>query len=178
MKKEKIVYLSPSTQEKNKGVGDYGTEEFRMNKIADILEEKLVSAGYKVYRNSPKDLLQEIIVKSNELKPDIHVALHSNGSSIGKGRGPEIFTNRPETDAAKLAEYIYEEILKLYYDKSLGRGIKYTNELAEIIYVNAPAVLLEVAFHDNEMDAKWIIANKEQIAKAIFLGIEKYFDSK
>ena len=36
------VYLSPSVQENNIGIGNYGTEEKRMNEIADIVEDKLI----------------------------------------------------------------------------------------------------------------------------------------
>lgn len=32
------VYISPSSQEDNRGVGNYGTEEVRMNQIADVVE--------------------------------------------------------------------------------------------------------------------------------------------
>ena len=53
----------------------------------------------------------------------------------------------------------------------------FTSSLYEIIRTNAPAVLLEVAFHDNPEDATWIINNEEQIAEAIVTGINNYFSS-
>lgn len=45
----KIVYLSPSTQERNIGYGNYSTEEKRMNGVADVVQEILVEHGIKVY---------------------------------------------------------------------------------------------------------------------------------
>ena len=39
------VYLSPSTQDKSFGIGDFGVEEFRMNQIADAVEEVLLKDG-------------------------------------------------------------------------------------------------------------------------------------
>lgn len=175
---QKIVYLSPSTQEYNVGYGDYGTEEYRMNRITDILEGILKKQGYTVYRNNPNEKLSEAVRKSNEIGPDIHVALHSNASANGNSaQGPEIFANRPNTPGARLAQDIYDEIVKIYPYDNKGRGVLYTSSLYEIIRTNAPAVLLEVAFHDNAEDANWIINNEEQIAQAVARGINTYFNS-
>lgn len=173
---QRVIYLSPSVQEKNIGVNDFGTEEYRMNRIADILQELLEDAGYIVYRNNPENTLSQIVRESNQIRPDIHVAIHSN-SNGPTSRGPEIFTNRPGTSGDRLANYIYNEILNIYPESELGRGVKYTSELYEIINTLAPAVLLETAFHSNVDDANWIINNERQIAEAIFNGINSYFNS-
>ena len=174
---DKVIFLSPSAQEYNVGYGDFGTEEYRMNRIADILEKLLVEEGFTVYRNNPNEKLSAAVKKSNEIKPDIHVALHSNASGEGfNAQGPEIFANRPDTSGARLAQAIYDEIMEIYPDPTKGRGVLYTSSLYEIVRTNAPAVLLEVAFHDNPEDANWIIENEEQIAQAIANGINNYFN--
>ncbi len=41
----KHVYLSPSMQEGNIGVGEYGTEEKRMNQSCDVVEAVLKEHG-------------------------------------------------------------------------------------------------------------------------------------
>ena len=174
---EKVIFLSPSAQEYNVGYGDFGTEEYRMNRIADIVERLLKEEGYTVYRNNPNEKLSAAVKKSNEIGPDIHVALHSNASGEGfSAQGPEIFANRPDTSGDRLANAIYEEIMQIYPDPSKGRGVLYTSSLYEIVRTNAPAVLLEVAFHDNPEDTNWIINNEETIAQAIVNGINNYFD--
>lgn len=172
---EKVIYLSPSTQEKNEGVNEYGTEELRMNELADKLQELLENNNFTVYRNNPNDSLQQVVSESNAINPNLHIALHSNAGG-GEARGPEIFTNRPNTPGDLLAKLIYEEILNIYPDKELGRGIKYTDRLYEIINTTSPSILIEVAFHDNIDDAKWIMDNTEQIALAIFNGIQEFFN--
>lgn len=175
---DKVIYLSPSTQEFNVGVGDYGTEEYRMNRITDIVERLLKEQGYTVYRNNPKDKLSAVVRESNSISPDIHVSLHSNASGKGfNAQGPEIFANRPNTSGDRLANFIYDEIIDIYPDKDKGRGVLYTSSLYEVIRTTAPAVLLEVAFHDNAEDAKWIIDNEENIARAVVKGINNYFNS-
>jgi N-acetylmuramoyl-L-alanine amidase len=175
---DKVIYLSPSAQEYNIGYGDFGSEEYRMNRIADIVEKLLKEQGYTVYRNDPNERLSQIVRESNEINPDIHVALHSNASGEGfSAQGPEIFANRPNTPGDRLANQIYNEIMQVYPDPTKGRGVLYTSSLYEIIRTNAPAVLLEVAFHDNPEDAQWIIDNESQIAQAIVSGINSYFSS-
>ncbi len=176
MENNKVVFLSPSLQEWNIGINNYGTEEKRMNEIADYLENILRKRGYIVYRNEPSQSLGDTVQKSNEIRPDIHVAIHSNASGPSvSGKGPEIYSNRPDTSGARLAQYIYDEIKSIYpYDA--GRGVLYTNNLYEIINTLAPAVLLEVAFHDEEDDARWIIENEEKIANAIANGIDEFFN--
>lgn len=173
---DRVIFLSPSAQEYNIGYGDFGSEEYRMNRIADIVEKMLKEQGYTVYRNNPNEKLSDVVRRSNEVNPDIHVALHSNASGEGfSAQGPEIFANRPNTPGDRLANLIYNEIMQIYPDPTKGRGVLYTSSLYEIIRTNAPAVLLEVAFHDNPEDAQWIIDNESQIAQAIVSGINSYF---
>ena len=173
---DRVIFLSPSAQEYNIGYGDYCSEEYRMNRIADIVEKMLRDQGYTVYRNNPNEKLSDAVRRSNEVNPDIHVALHSNASGEGfSAQGPEIFANRPNTPGDRLANLIYNEIMQIYPDPTKGRGVLHTSSLYEIIRTNAPAVLLEVAFHDNPEDAQWIINNEEQIAQAIVSGINSYF---
>ena len=52
------VYLSPSPRHFNRGYGTYGTEEERMNLIADVAELELVRNGLTVERNNPSYDLQ------------------------------------------------------------------------------------------------------------------------
>ena len=173
---DRVIFLSPSAQEYNIGYGDYGSEEYRMNRITDIVEKMLRDQGYTVYRNNPNEKLSDAVRRSNEVNPDIHVALHSNASGEGfSAQGPEIFANRPNTPGDRLANLIYNEIMQIYPDPTKGRGVLHTSSLYEIIRTNAPAVLLEVAFHDNPEDAQWIINNEDQIAQAIVSGINSYF---
>ena len=121
---DKVIYLSPSAQEYNIGYGDFGSEEYRMNRIADIVEKLLKEQGYTVYRNNPNERLSQIVRESNEINPDIHVALHSNASGEGfSAQGPEIFANRPNTPGDRLANQIYNEIMQVYPDPTKGRGV-------------------------------------------------------
>lgn len=166
----KSIYLSPSMQENNIGVAGYGTEEFRMNQVSDVVERILKRHGITVYRNKPDWTLQKVAQDSNSKKPNLHFAIHSNA---GGGRSGEIYAYAPGGEGEKAARAIYSELEPI--TPSADRGVKFWPELYELRKTSAPAVLVEIAFHDNEDDAKWIIANIEKIGAALAKGVLKYF---
>lgn len=166
----KKVYLSPSTQEHNVGSGNYGTEEARMNQIADITQKVLQGHGVDVLRNKPEWSLGQVVNDSNRVKPDLHFAIHSNA---GGGRGAEVFAYAAGGNGEKAAKEIYSEIEPL--TPTSDRGVKFNPSLYELRNTNAPAALVEIAFHDNAEDAAWIVGNIEAIGTALAKGVLKYF---
>ena len=176
----KTIYLSPSTQEKNIGFGNYGTEEKRMNQVADVTERVLKQHGLVVYRNKPEMTLTQVVTDSNSKNPDIHFAIHSNAGS-GNSRGCEVYCHKFRGSGEKLARVVYSEIEP--NTPSSDRGVKEGcnhygkgKPLYELAYTTAPAALIEIAYHDNKDDAVWIINNIEVIGTVIAKGILKYFD--
>ncbi|HEY5582939.1 MAG TPA: N-acetylmuramoyl-L-alanine amidase, partial [Ruminiclostridium sp.] len=118
------IYLSPSTQEKNIGANNYGTEEARMNQIADILQAILVKRGYEVFRNKPTMTLKEVVINSDLKEVDLHLAIHSNamgGGSNGKARGCMVFCHRLQGVGYEFAKRLYIELSKI--TPSADRGI-------------------------------------------------------
>lgn len=170
------VYLSPSTQDKSFGVGDFGSEEFRMNQIADSVERNLLQTGeYAVYRNVPGMTKEEIIMDSNEVKPWVHIAIHSN---YGNKVGCECYVKVGDEVSNGFGKEIYKEIMKIYYNKDIDNGLIYDQNILEINKVTAPAILIEIGCHDNENDVNWILSNVEKIGKSIANGIIKGFTLK
>jgi len=175
----KSIYLSPSTQEKNRGVGSYGTEESRMNSIADVTERVLKQHGVVVYRNEPEMTLAQVVADSNSKNPDIHLAIHSNAYD-GRARGCEVYCHKFGGEGEKLAKAIYSEIepITSSADKGVKEGCNHYGigkPLYETAKTNAPAALIEIAYHDNKEDADWIIYNIEEIGTALAKGVLKYF---
>jgi N-acetylmuramoyl-L-alanine amidase len=168
----KSVYLSPSTQEHNIGAGNYGTEEMRMNQVADVTQRELLRHGVTVYRNKPEMTLTQVINNSNAKKPDLHQAIHSNASS-GKARGCEVFCYKFGCGLGEtLARNVYTELEPL--TPTADHGVKQGKDfygpgknMAEVANTNAPAALVEIAFHDNPDDAIWIVTHIEIIGIAI-----------
>jgi N-acetylmuramoyl-L-alanine amidase len=173
------VYISPSVQEGNIGFGTYGTEEERMNLVADIVQYELERNGLTTARNKPSESLTEIVADSNALGAKVHLAIHSNASTTGTARGPEIIVYRFGGNAEDLAIDIYNYLEQI--SPAQGRGIlEGADEFGgrgyfELRRTRAPAVLIETAFHDNPADAQFIIDNIYQIGVAIAKGTLDFF---
>jgi len=161
------IYISPSDQSANVGVGDYGTEADRMQELSDLLVP-ILKKSHTVYGGSNSISLDSRIKASNDKNVDIHVALHSNA---GGGTGPETWYYTDSANGKKLAQAIQTELEDL---KGSGRGIKASTKYRELNSTNAVAVLVEVAFHDNQNDVTWMLDNWSKIAKAIADGINTY----
>lgn len=165
------IYLSPSVQDWNKGAGNYGTEEQRMNQLADIVEPLLKLNGFTVYRNNRNMTLEEIVKDSNsKIGPDdIHVALHSNA---GKAFGTEIWHFSGSAAGKKLAESIYNQVAP--FTPNPDRGVKNNRVFRELNGTEGIAVILETIFHDNASEAKWMTENMAGVAVAVVKGICDY----
>ena len=164
------VYLSPSTQENNVNKNVNYVEETEMNLITDILEVELKRHNIETYRNTPDMTLYKIASDSNSKKVDLHFAIHSNA---GGGKGTECHIYAKGGNAEKFAKAIYEEVAPVTPDTD--RGIFVSPHLYEVKATNAPAVLIELDFHDNDKIAKWIQENRKPLAVAMCKGILKQF---
>jgi N-acetylmuramoyl-L-alanine amidase len=178
---ERSIYLSPSSQERNIGAGNYGTEERRCNAVVDVVEPILKRYGFIVYRNKPTMSLTQIVNDSNSKKPDVHFAVHTNAFDK-KTRGCEVYCHRYGGEGEKLARAVYKEISAITptSDRGVKEGYKFYHgkPMYETCYTTAPAALIEIIFHDNPDDAKWFIANIEKIGIALVKGILNYFGLK
>lgn len=163
------VYISPSMQEHNSGAVPGYIEENVMSEIGDIVVSLLQYNHIEVYRNNPSWSLGQAVTDSNSKSVDLHVALHSNA---GGGRGAEIYHYPGSSKGVKAATAIYKHIEPI--TPTADRGLKATSSLYEIKNTKAPAVLLEVEFHDSVEGATWIMNNKEPIAAAVSRGICDY----
>ncbi len=172
------VYISPSVQHFNIGVGGYGSEESRMNLVADILEYELNRHGLTTARNNPAMTLTEVVADSNSKNPTVHVALHSNALD-GTARGAEVYAHRFGTNSEILATDVYEEIEKIAPTPGLGvkEGyIQFNGQgMFELKNTISPAILIEYAFHDNPEDATFIIDNIYELGVATAKGVLEYF---
>ena len=179
----KSIYLSPSTQEGNIGKGAYGTEEKRMNQVADIVQSILKAHGVTTYRNKPEMTLKQLVEDSNAKKVDVHFAIHSNAAGsayAGKARGAEVYCHRFGGLGEKLARAIYGKISPITPtgDRGVKEGCNHFGAgkpLYELAYTTAPAALIEIAYHDNPDDAKWITENIQLIGTELAKGVLEYF---
>ena len=65
------IYLSPSMQSNSFGINGFGTEEYRMNQIADAVERKLIGkSNVLVYRSKRGMNKNAVIEESNNIKAE------------------------------------------------------------------------------------------------------------
>jgi N-acetylmuramoyl-L-alanine amidase len=163
-------------QEFNPYIGG-GTEEQYMNLVADAIEPYLEASGIEFGRNEPNESLGEAINKSNAGEYDLHVAIHSNASAAdraGTQQGSQMYYSPNSfygTEFANILESNFKNIYP-YPDKVVTVP---TTTLREIRRTNAPATLIEVAYHDNYEDEAWIKNNINLIGETIARSIAEYF---
>lgn len=181
--KELVVYLSPSNQTWNHGnaLAGFTTEMREMNRVADVVERVLKQNGVKVYRNKPTGEINGYLSESNYVKSDLHLAIHSNASQSKEARGIEIYVDKPTSKSLSVATNIYQNLYAIYPGNNLpntNRGVKYANgSLGEANDSFIPCgTLIEIAYHDNYEDAKWILENIETIGNNIATSILSYYN--
>ena len=111
-----------------------------------------------------------MVADSNAKNPDLHFALHSNA---GGGLGTECWICAKGGQAEKFANLLYKKVAPLTPTKD--RGVKVSNSLYEVNKTRAPAVILEIDFHDNAQAAQWIVNNKAAVADACAQAIMEFF---
>ena len=171
------IFLSPSAQEYNPYYDNSGSEEYYMNLIADAMEPYLDASGISFTRNNPNNTLSQIIRESNAGTYDLHLALDSNAAPeylAGQLTGPDFYYYTRSSAGRNAATVLADNYMKIYPDPSKVT-IMPTSTLAEVTRTNAPAVLAELAYHDNPTDAEWIKNNIRAIARNLVQGLTIYF---
>lgn len=175
------VYLSPSTQDYSPYIiGE--SEKYYMNLLADAMEPYLSSSGISYGRNDPNGNAAAAVARGNRGNYRLYLALHSNAApEIYEGmlRGPDVYYYPTSAQGKRAAEIIANGLREIYPEPELV-NTRSSTELLELRRSKAPAAYLELAYHDNEQDARWIADNIDAIAEnlvisiADFLGVPYY----
>lgn len=172
-----IVFLSPSVQEYNPYVGG-GNEEYYMNLIVDDMIPYLLASGIEYSRNDPNQNVLAAIVQSNAGNYDLHLALHSNAAppaNAGQVRGTDVYYYPNSTQSQRAATIFANNLKEIYPNPSLVRTLP-TTRLAEVVRTTAPAILIELAYHDNPEDAQWIRDNINRIAENLAISTADFLN--
>ena len=172
------IFLSPSTQENNAYVTGSGSEEYWMNRLADAMIPYLNSCGIQYTRNTPDMTAGSSIRLANQGWYDFYLALHSNAAgegNYGGVRGIIAFYYPSSTQGQRAAQIFVNNLREIYPlpDKVVTRS---TTTLGEVRDSKFPANLLELGYHDNYEDARWIEGNIPEIARNLVLSLTDYFD--
>lgn len=107
---------------------------------------------------------------ANDWGADIFVSIHCNAANT-EAQGTEVECYGSGA-GEQLAQCIQSQIVN-----SLGttdRGVKYMPQLLVLKYTDMPAVLVEMAFIDNDEDAALLAGKTDEFARAIARGVTDY----
>ena len=150
------------------GAKKYLTESIETRKIAYELMKLLADTNHEIIpavfdKNS--DNLNAAVKLSNNNKADLFISIHLNA---GGGKGCEAYTYKGAKHTKALN--VCKNLNKLGF---INRGVKDGTQLYVVRLTTAVAILIEVCFVDNVLDAD--LYNKvgiNKIAKAIFDAIK------
>ena len=171
------VFLSPSLQPFNQYVTG-GNEQYYMNLIVDAMEPYLLTNGIQFDRNEIGSSLAQSIAQSNQGNYGLHLALHSNASPsslTGILKGTDVYYRPDSYQGKNAAEIIADNFKKIYPYPSLVKAVP-TTTLSELNLTRNPAVLMEIAYHDNIEDVTWLKANIDNIAANLVESLTIFFD--
>ena len=143
----------------------------------------LQQAGYETIQVQENELHQ-ITDASNAFGADLCVSIHCNSATNTSARGTEIFTTKGQTEADPLATCIMNQISSTFPDLPVRADyddgdVDKEENFYVLRYTDCPAVLIELAFINNEDDEKLLAdpAMQEKFAAAIARGITDYASS-
>ena len=172
-------------------LGDY-EKDINLS-IAKKLSKKLQKAGYKVIMTRVDDKGLYSDSGSNKKVEDMRnrcsiidssgavlaVSIHQNSYHQEGVKGAQVFFHKQSQEGEVLAKCIQETMI-LELDKTNKRQAKSNDSYYLLRKTKTPTVIVECGFLSNYEEAGKLISEdyQNQVAKAIFKGIEKYLKDK
>ena len=170
------IYISPSSQSENVYATGNTNEAAQCKKIASACATFLKKYGFivKTGDNTKTDMYKRV-QESNEFKPDIHLAIHTNASvKHNITGGSQVYLFDLTGERKKVGTAVFKRLSAVTPGKSAEKIVQ-NREFYEIVEANAITVYCECEFHDTKEGSDFIIKNTKQIGEAIALGICDYY---
>jgi len=144
-------------------------------RIGHLVEGYLSAAGCEV-KTLQSDSLSEITETANAWGADCFVSIHCNSAGVDTARGVETFSYPYSANGKVLAGCIQNQITGAFRSidpEFPDRGLKTANFYV-VRNTDAPAVLVELAFINNEEDAALLKYHADDFARAIARGVTDF----
>ncbi len=169
----KKLYFSPSSQPENKYAYGNTNEQEQCNEIALECVKVAKRCGFQAKTNTNSDMYNRT-KESNDWGADLHMPIHTNAAN-GKVQGTRLFSFDTKGTGYKVCQSIMKTLAPITPGTSDSITVQ---SFYEITNANAPTAYIEVAFHDNKTEAKWIVEHTKEIAEAIVKGLCNYYGVK
>ena len=146
-------------------------EKVRYYLEAADCEVKLLQSDNLCWDTRYADRNVAVCDDANGWPADVFVSIHCNAFNR-QARGTETLCYSENSSAGTLARCIQSQIATNL--RTVDRGIKERPNLAVLRGTNMPAVLVEMAFIDNDADAALLTQRSDDFARAIARGITDY----
>ena len=183
MKQAKTIRVALVIGHKEKSQGarneESGVSEFLYNEqILSLVDAKMIGSGILVdivYRGEMSRLPDQI----NNLRPNWVVSLHCNAFNTKAG-GTEVLYHHKSKKGKWLAIQFQEALLECFHLKDRGIKPKTSEDRGGYLlkYTNAPCVILEPFFIDNDIEYELGMENMEKYANTIVSVLRSLPDSK
>lgn len=143
--------------------------------VGHLVAGYLTAAGCEV-KMLQSDSLYEISEAANTWEADYFVSIHCNSAGVDTARGVETYSFHGSSGGWGLNKCIQNQITGAFaeIDKNFpDRGCKTANYHV-LRETEMPAVLVEMAFINNEQDAELLKKNADDFARAIARGVTDY----
>jgi N-acetylmuramoyl-L-alanine amidase len=144
-----------------------------MNLISDLIEKKLKEKNIKVFRNDYLSSYKNILNECEDNNINLLVSLETTSSDNHDKTGIQTIITNSSANSYGLANIINNKLnsikeSNLIYSNNIKGSL--TNEKDSML-----SLMLELGYHDNENDAKFIINNRENIANIVASSILDYY---
>ncbi len=173
----KRIYISPSDQVGNTYAVGNTNEAVQCRKIALKLVDALIRCGFEAKTNTAdgSQAMYDRVSESNAWGADAHIPIHTNAFN-GKVGGFRAFYYSAGGAGHKLCKAIMEAVAPI--TPGTSDAVKPKPEFYEVNSSNCPCAYLELGFHDNPTEARFIIDHTQELAEAVCEGICNYYGAK
>lgn len=138
--------------------------------VAKLVARYLRRVGLPVVMEQ-SDSLEDIVDEANVYGESLFISIHCNAAN-GQARGTETFVSTHAShNSVILADKIQDQIVNNL--GTINRGVKYENYYV-LRYTDAPAVLVELEFIDNDDGCHLLLDKTDEFARAIARGVTDY----
>ena len=95
-------------------------------------------------------------------------------AQYGTYSGVDVYYSPISIRGRRAADIFVRNLKSIYPNPSKVRALT-TTTIGEVTQTRAPAVFLELGYHDNVGDATWVSDNIERIARNLVLSLTEYF---